>query len=171
MIEEKIPRRMFWEQLRGALLFPLRKVYDDVMEGVYPVDERREHVDSIRESSEHNYLYDCLSILDRKASALLQYDSIILAAATLALTFSPNKSAIGVGLVVSSLIMSGLSSIACLHVIRVYWTLTEDFNDPAQKFLKLMQLRNFRTVLYRMAWILAQVSVLILIVGVISKEA
>jgi hypothetical protein len=170
MIEIKIPKPN-WMRLKGGLLFPLRKVSDVVMEGVYAGDAQREHLDSIRESSRHDYLYECLNILDNKAAALLQYDSIILAAATLALAFSPNNSAIGTGLVVASLIISGLSSISCLQVIWVYWTLSEEFNDPSEKFLKLMQVRNIRTVLYRVAWILAQVSVLILIVGVISKVA
>jgi hypothetical protein len=74
---------------------PFVKLRDAIMEGVYPKDEQIQHLAAIRQSRAHDYLYDCMSILDTKASGLLQYDSIVLAAATLALTFFPRSTSAG----------------------------------------------------------------------------
>jgi hypothetical protein len=140
------------------------------MEGVYPKAEQAEHLAAIRQSRAHDYLYDCMSILDTKASGLLQYDSIVLAAATLALTFFPKSTSFGAILLFISLILSGLSSVASLQVIWVYWTETVDFSNPNDEFIILLNTRNHRTVMYRIAWMLAQVSVVFLIVGIIVRE-
>jgi hypothetical protein len=149
---------------------PFAKLRDAVMEGVYPKDQQIEHLAAIRQSRPHDYLYDCMSILDTKASGLLQYDSIILAAATLALTFFPKGPSAGTILLFVALILSGLSSVASLQVIWVYWTPTADFVNTADEFTGLLRTRNRRTVMYRIAWMLAQVSVLFLILGILARE-
>lgn len=140
------------------------------MEGVYSQEEQIQHLAAIRQSRAHDYLYDCMSILDTKASGLLQYDSIVLAAATLALTFFPKNISAGTVLLFISLILSGLSSVACLQVIWVYWTQTVDFANTRDEFVGLLKTRNRRTVAYRVAWILAQVSVVFLILGIMVRE-
>jgi hypothetical protein len=126
-----------------------------------------EHLAAIRESAAHDYLYDCLSVLDTKASALLQYDGIILAAATLAITLFSRATA-GTVLVAVALILSGLSSVLCLQVIWVYWTETAEFSSDKDEFVTLLKRRGARTLCYRASWITAQASVFFLIVGVIA---
>jgi hypothetical protein len=151
-------------------LIPYQRARDAIMEGIYDIPRQRTHLTSIRSSSKHGYLYNCLTILDTKASALLQYDSIILAAATLTLSFAGSKGSIGNYLITASLIISGISSVACLQVVWVYWTLTEEFNNLSDEFTSLMEVRNRRTLFYRIAWILAQMSAFILIVGIIVAK-
>jgi hypothetical protein len=142
------------------------------MEGVYPAPriDQIEHLAAIRESRAHDYLYNCLSILDIKASALLQYDGLILAATTLVLTLFRTAS-IGTLLIVVALILSGFSAVLCLQVVWVYWTITADFVNPKEEFIDLLECRNKRTMCYRAAWLLAHASVFIFIIGIIIKEA
>ncbi len=140
------------------------------MEGVYTGTGQTEHTASIRASTAHDYLYNCLSILDTKSSALLQYDGIILAAATLAVTLSP-KPSVGNLLVIVSLVLSGVSSVLCLPVIWVHWTTTSEFANEASEFLELLRHRNRRTLCYRTAWFIAQLAVFFLVVGVIARQA
>jgi hypothetical protein len=142
------------------------------MEGVYRDEAQLQHLAAIRQSDAHDYLYDCLSILDNKAAALLQYDSIVLAAATLALTLLPKNVSAGSILIIASLVLSGLSSVSCLQVIWVYWTRTVDFSmmRDKERFATLIRKRNHRTIMYRLSWILAQLSVFFLLAGVIYRE-
>lgn len=162
--------RVAISNLKNWVSLPFARLRNAVMEGVYPEGEQVEHLAAIRQSRAHDYLYDCMSILDTKASGLLQYDSIVLAAATLALTFFPKSISFGAILLFISLILSGLSSVASLQVIWVYWTETVDFSNPNDEFIILLNTRNHRTVMYRIAWMLAQVSVVFLIVGIIARE-
>ena len=148
---------------------PFRRLRDALMEGVYLGPGQVEHVTSIRESTAHGYLYNCLSVLDTKASALLQYDGIILAAATLGVTLSPRPS-IGNLFVIMSLMLSGTSSVLCLPVIWVYWTTTPEFTDEEGEFIDLLGHRNRRTLYYRGSWLIAQLAVFFLVVGVMIKN-
>ena len=138
------------------------------MEGVYVGQGQLEHTASIRESTAHDYLYNCLSILDTKSSALLQYDGIILAAATLAVTLSPRPS-IGSLFVIISLVLSGISSVLCLPVIWVHWTTTREFANEDSEFLELLRHRNRRTLCYRTSWLIAQMAVFFLVIGVFTR--
>jgi hypothetical protein len=87
--------RVVISNIKNWASFPFARLRGAVMEGVYPKGEQVEHLAAIRQSRAHDYLYDCMSILDTKASGLLQYDSIVLAAATLALTFFPRSISFG----------------------------------------------------------------------------
>ena len=153
----------------NAMSAPVRKFRGTLMEGVYICQEQLEHITSIRESTAHDYLYNCLSVLDTKSSALLQYDGIILAAATLAVTLSPRPS-IGNLFVIISLVLSGLSSVLCLPVIWVHWTTTHEFADQDSEFIDLLRHRNRRTLCYRTGWLIAQLAVFFLVAGVIMRE-
>jgi hypothetical protein len=150
----------------GLLLGPL-------FEGIYRGRaSRTSHIKAIgesRDSRPHDYLYDCLTVLDTKASALLQYDGIILAAATLGITLFP-KNSIGIPLFVISLILSGVSSILCLQVIWVYWTTTREFEDDEREFKELMNCRNKRTLFYRASWLVALGSVFFLVLGIVMEK-
>jgi hypothetical protein len=148
-----------------------------ILEGVYRGDQKREHLGSIRklqpqqdDAFEHEYLYGCLSILDTKASALLQYDSIMLAATSLALASFPRNITIGSILVFAALAISGLSAALCLNVIWIYWTETTEFANSANLFVRLLEVRNRRTVSYRIAWLLAYGAVALLILGILLER-
>lgn len=162
--------RVSLSRIKSYASRPFARLRGAIMEGVYLEGDQVEHLAAIRQSRAHDYLYDCMTILDTKASGLLQYDSIVLAAATLALTFFPKSVSVGAILLFISLILSGLSSVATLQVIWVYWTETVDFADTRDEFIVLLKTRNHRTVMYRVAWMLAQVSVVFLIVGIIVRE-
>lgn len=139
------------------------------MEGIYLGPGQIDHIAAIRESTAHDYLYECLSILDKKASALLQYDGLIIAAATLGVTLDRHPS-VGNVFIVISLLISGVSSVLCLPVIWVYWTTTPEFADQQGQFKNLLWLRNRRTLCYRMGWLIVQLAVFFLVLGIIIRE-
>lgn len=119
---------------------------------------------------EHDYLYTCLSILDTKAQGLLAYDSIILAATSLVLTIFQNKVTLGSIFVFIALVVSGFSASLCLCVIWVFWTETLELENSRQLFERLLAIRNRRTLAYRSSWLLAQVSMFFLVLGIVLQR-
>ncbi len=105
-----------------------------------------------------NHLYNCLTILDDKFSALLTFNSIIIAVFALFIIDTDDLTAL------IFLLYTGISSvlISCfllLLVVWVHWSKTEDFNNLDQHGLTLLMVRRQRTIIYRTAWYLSTFSV------------
>ena len=139
-------------------------------------DEARSHLRALHAiqrdgelKSEHEYLYSCLSILDTKASALLQFIALIVASCTLTLTVLPHGSGLGGALVFLALLISAISAFLTLNVIWVHWSETRDF-DAGDYFDRLLAVRDARTRQYRWAWFMSLVSLFILIMGVAANR-
>ncbi|MFF0447367.1 hypothetical protein ACFYT4_13300 [Streptomyces sp. NPDC004609] len=148
-----------------------------LFEGVYAEREGPRHLRALRslqpkedDAFEHNYLYACLSILDSKAQALLSYVGILIASASISLSIFPRTVTAGSVLVFSSLACSGMAAALCLTVIWVHWTDTSDLERSDELFLKLLSIRNKRTVGYRLAWAMAQVATVLLLLGIILER-
>jgi hypothetical protein len=148
-----------------------------LFEGTYSGDEKRKHLIALRrlqpnedDSFEHDHLYACLSILDNKAQGLLSYDSIVLAAASLVLSIFPREISAASVLVFMALLFSGMASSLCLFVIWIFWTETPDLADSQALFTQLLGVRNRRTIAYRLAWVMAQASMFLLVVGVLLQR-
>lgn len=155
----------------------LTRISRAFLEGVYWDEDRQKHLVALRKlqpheenSFEHNYLYSCLSILDEKAHGLLVYDSLVLAAASLVLTIFPRSLTSGSVLVFAALVLSGIASSLCLSVIWIYWTETPALEDPDGLFVQLLEIRNRRTVCYRLAWCLSQFAMVLLVLGIILER-
>jgi hypothetical protein len=145
--------------------------------GIYSGANKRRHLKSLRElqpheddAFEHNYLYNCLSILDVKATALLQFDSILIAASSFVLASISKDITAGSITVFAALVFSGLSSFCCLDVIWIHWTDTTEFHDSDRLFVRLLEVRNRRTVAYRLAWVVSLFAMLTLIVGIFLQR-
>lgn len=154
-----------------------RYLFDSLCQGVYKDTEAQDHLRALRQMQPnqddafvHDYLYDCLSILDTKVQGLLTFDSILIAAATVVLATISDAITIGSILIFIALVLSGVSSLLSLHVIRLYWTGTEDFANSHALFLELFAVRNRRTVAYRLSWMLAHAATITLIVGVFAQR-
>ncbi|MEU5365364.1 hypothetical protein ABZ354_18140 [Streptomyces sp. NPDC005925] len=117
-------------------------------------------------SYEHQYMYQCLGILDAKAQALLAYDGILMAAASIVLTAFSGGVTSGTLVIAMALASSGLSSALCLTVIWVHWTDTAEFDRAGDSFTGLLSIRNRRTLGYRLAWVAAQLAAVLLVVGI-----
>jgi hypothetical protein len=163
------PQRQPTEPRPAGLLTLLGPLTEGIYRGKASRTSHIQAISGARDSRPHDYLYDCLTVLDTKASALLQYDGIILAAATLAITLFP-KTTFGIPLFVVSLVLSGISSILCLQVIWVYWTTTGEFQDDEMEFRELMNCRNKRTLFYRASWLVALGSVVFLVLGIVLEK-
>jgi hypothetical protein len=156
----------------------MRSPHRALFQGVYRGHEKqREHLTAIKSlgeqtsnSFEHEHLYNCLSILDAKATALLTYDSILIAATSITLTNFPKQISVGSILVFAALVLAGLAAALCLHVIWVYWTDTLEFEDKAAIYYSLLSVRNLRTLSYRCSWLTSQIAMVLLIVGVLAER-
>jgi hypothetical protein len=117
------------------------------------------------QEAEHDYLYECLSILDTKSAALLQFNSILVATSAIALSIFNRDVTTGSVMIFLSLVAAGISCALCLSVIWLFWTETDDIEDKSRHFADLLRVRDSRTVRYRYAWIGAMTSLILLVVG------
>jgi hypothetical protein len=111
-----------------------------MFEGIYfEPHTRQRHLQAVRalrpqqdDTFEHDYLYNCLTILDSKAQALLSYDGILMAAAAISLSLFSHEISPGSIAVFASLAASGLSSALCLGVIWIYCTDTTEIENSTR---------------------------------------
>ena len=118
-----------------------------------------------------NWLYEILSMLDSKASALMRLNGVLIAAAafllgavgrqgTTVLATTPADSR----LIISCALLSALSIFACLFVVNVSWpflgktTLEDTRVDCSEEIRGLDAACNFRRLVYRAAWWLSLVA-------------
>jgi hypothetical protein len=113
------------------------------------------------------HLYTSLTILDTKSASLLQFDSILIAVYSIYLVAAKDK-VILIGLLVGVLSIL-LSSIVLLNVVWVHWSTTSDLRNPSRQAIRLLAVRNRRTVMYRIAWYGAVLAVLLLIVLILFE--
>ncbi len=119
--------------------------------------------------TEHEFLYRSLTILDDKASALLSFNSIMLAAIAVFLTSTGDDLARVVFLV--AFLIMGASCCLCLQVVRLYWSDTDSLADSERFWLDLNLVRDHRTRVYRIAWLLAGSALLVLVAGAVFDAA
>lgn len=142
-------------------------------QGIFQGPQSRAHLEALKrlqpepkDMYAHDYLYDCLSVLDSKAQVLLAYDGFLVAAASVVLTVLPGGAG-STALLVAALVASGLSGALSLMVVSVHWTDTYDLEHPGDIFPRLLEVRNQRTLSYRVSWAIAQVASLLLVCGVL----
>jgi hypothetical protein len=114
----------------------------------------------------HKHLYDCLSILDVKAAALLQFDAILIATLSLVLTLQSASSWWVKFAVVAALLFAAVSTATTLTVIYVKWTEVSQLGCETTYATHLRDVVDKRTIRYRLAWSLALLSLVFLAPGV-----
>jgi len=119
---------------------------------------------------EHDHLYSCLSVLDGKAAALLQFDSILIATSTIVLSLLEAGVDASSVAVAAALIFATISSATTLAVITLFWTEASDLSTPDVYLHHLLGVRDQRTVRYRLAWLAAWVSLAALVIGAILNR-
>lgn len=142
-------------------------------------DERKAHIDVLSNvvlSEVHkdlfDHLYSCLSILDAKSQSMLGFNSIILAVFAIFMT----RDLTTTQWIVTNIGMAAIlcSALLLLSVVWVHWSTTKDCADVNSHSKRLLEVRNSRTVRYRLAWILAVASLLdlgvLLILGATEHE-
>ena len=126
-------------------------------------EDMKAHIESLtkvvlseEQSDIFDHLYSCLSILDSKSSSMVSFNSIIIAVLaifmTRTLTF-PEWAFVNLGM---AFIL--VSALLLLSVVWVHWSTTQDMQNPQEHGHHLLQVRNSRTVRYRLAWYLAVLS-------------
>jgi hypothetical protein len=126
---------------------------------------------SPQEQLEHDHLYGCLSILDGKAAALLQFDAILIATSTIVLSLVKHAATAGFIAVAIALVLATVSSATTLIVITLFWTEASALDTPKDYVTHLLTVRDHRTVCYRLAWLAALMSLIVLVIGAILIRA
>lgn len=154
-----------------------RRIHKGILQGIYATADQRRHLIAIRnmqpdrgDTFEHDYLYACLSILDTKVQGLLTYVAILVGANTIVLAQLSENITLGTTLIFTSLVFSATSGMLCLYVIWVYWTDTAEFEESSELFAKLLQIRNRRTLSYRIGWITTNASTFLLVLGILLQR-
>ena len=134
---------------------------------------RAEYLEALRnldlsegQQYEYDHLYECLSILDHKATALLGFDAILVAASTIALSVAHPTASAGSVVLFTSLLASGISSTLLLFVIALFWSETPEFASAHDHLDRLLRVRGRRSVYYRCAWLSAMLALGLIIVAI-----
>ena len=105
------------------------------------------------------FLYESLNILDGKASSLLTFNAIGLAALAIWLESIP-LNLFHLALDVAFLLLV-ISCGICLAIVNLHWVSTRDLEQAEERPSNLLRIRESRTVLFRWAWLLAVLAVCI----------
>jgi hypothetical protein len=147
-----------------------------LQQGNYPPGpERERHLDALgrmdltqEQRYEHDHLYDCLSILDRKATALIGFNSILVATSTIVLTIIKDAGSAGAVLMFCALGFAAVSSGLNLLVIELKWTETGELEKPREHFVHLLEVRGSRSVRYRLAWLACAAALVLVVAGIVA---
>jgi len=116
---------------------------------------------------EHDHLYDCLSILDRKSTALIGFNSILVATSTIVLTLLKRGVSAGSLVMFGALVFAAISSAFNLFVLSLTWTDTAELADPNSHFVHLLEIRGRRSIYYRIAWGSCLISLVLVVIGIV----
>lgn len=124
------------------------------------------------------WIYEVLSVLDGKASALMRLNGILIAAAAFLLgQFSRQAETIiatsifDAKIIILAALLSAVSIVLCLFVVDVRWKFLGKVTQPTEKTLEISQEINAlgktsstRQTIYRIAWHISLVSSFLFIV-------
>jgi hypothetical protein len=168
-----------------------RKLFDAVgITNELPLgDEKEKYLNDLRSLADHRkflfaHFYGNLDILDNKTNSLIQFSSVLTAiyiaivgfvGDSEKITFSTtavfwdgiawSRLTIGWTLILGTL-FSFLATILLLTVEKVHWSSPEDLSDEARHSMRLLDIRNKRTIRYRIGWQLSMYSVVLLALNV-----
>ena len=122
------------------------------------------------------WIYQLLSVLDTKASALMRLNGVMLAAAAFMLRPDGEPSRAFTFIVASSAIGSTVSIAFCLLVVSVDWRFlglaTSDDSkkeiDFTDEFFHLQKVTDFRQFFYRAAWTISLLSTFAFFVAIVN---
>jgi len=132
--------------------------------------ERRKHLEYLKalqndeiHFSTFQFMYDNLNIIDSKSSALLTFNSLIIA--VLAIWTSNISTGIFLYVYAFILILFLISSLLCLLTVFLHWSPSDQLKDIKKHIDLLLQVREQRTIKYRYAWYLAYLGILLMIIA------
>ena len=122
-------------------------------------------VDTLKDQEQSlifSHLYENLSILDSKSATLLQFNSVLIAIFTIFITSQILLIPYFIGVlgVLTTLVSCNL----LLQVVWVYWSTSETMSSTEVHALKLLEVRDERTILYRKSWNCSKLSLLCLVI-------
>jgi len=132
--------------------------------------ERRMHLEHLKalqndeiHFSTFQFMYDNLNIIDSKSSALLTFNSLIIAVLAI---WTTNIST-GMFLYIYTFILTLflISSLLCLLTVFLHWSPSDELKNIENHIDLLLKVREQRTIKYRFAWYLAYLGILLMIIA------
>lgn len=99
----------------------------------------------------HSWIHTNLVILDAKAQSILSLYSIALATLAIFYTTLGNSPRFVYAIVLAGFIVIAWAIIPLARIAFVYWSTTEDFNNPETMLVDLLRVRDGRTRTVRIA--------------------
>lgn len=117
-----------------------------------------------------------LDVLDNKANSMIQFSSVIFALYAASLGFyekTPSlKGVKWIGqLLIAGQCMSFISVFLLLLVVSLHWSGPDELANEFDQALKLLKVRDKRTIRYRVAWLLAMGATIMLAVSVVVMSS
>lgn len=118
-----------------------------------------------------DWLYQLLTVLDSKASALMRLNGVMLAAAA----FLLNLQVFNLRLIWGIAALSSISIALCLLVVSVDWPFlglvnrTNNQVDFTDEVYNLKRVSKFREVIYRISWLISFVATLMFVAAFVSQ--
>ena len=132
--------------------------------------ERRKHLEHLKALQNNEihfgafqFMYDNLNIIDSKSSALLTFNSLIIA--VLAIWTSSIPTGLFLYVYTFILILFLISSLLCLLTVFLHWSSSSHLENLEEHIDLLLQVREKRTIKYRYAWYLAYLGISLMIVA------
>ena len=113
------------------------------------------------------HLYGCLSILDDKCASLLSFNSIVIAVFAIFMTTDITTT----GFVIVNIGMASvlLSSLLLMSVVWVHWSTTVDLANLHEHAVRLLAVRDSRTIRCRLAWWFSTLAIVILAAFLVQR--
>lgn len=152
--------------------FPVRRrICEDLPTGPISIQKYARNLSRLFSDQTHEslfiHMYDNLTILDAKSGSLLQFNSVLMAifAIFIAKTVFSLVNVIGF----LGIVLALLSSLLLLQVVWVHWSTSDHMHSPSRHMAKLLSVRKTRTICYRIAWNLSQLSGVCLFIFIVIK--
>ncbi|MBF8274871.1 MAG: hypothetical protein HW380_3976 [Magnetococcales bacterium] len=114
-----------------------------------------------------DHLYGCLSILDSKSASLLSFNAIT---STIFSIYISDLSRTDYRIfIIVGIFLTLTSSLILLLVVRIRWSTQSELECLDCTALQLLYIRNKRTVLYRISWLLSFSSIVILMLWILLE--
>lgn len=152
--------------------FPVRKrICEDLPTGPFSIRTYGRNLSRLFSDQAHEslfiHMYDNLTILDAKSGSLLQFNSVLMAVFAI-FTAGIEASLINV-IGFLGIVLALLSSLLLLQVVWVHWSSSDHMRSPVKHMGKLLSVRKSRTICYRIAWNLSQLSGIFLFLFIVIK--
>jgi hypothetical protein len=134
-------------------------------------EEKRKYIADLKRLEEpqrfiFTHFYGNLDVLDNKTNSLIQFSSVLVAIHIAVIGYAEGAEiALGWSMILGA-VSAFCAAILFLSIETVHWSSPEDIANEEEHALRLLTIRNRRTIQYRVGWQLSVLSTLLLAISV-----